>query len=92
MIDKEQILYLERLARIELDETQRALFRKELSRILEYMERLSQVDSTTPVHAAFSQPLGLRTDEEQPSLDRESLLSGSPGATEDCMTVPRAVQ
>lgn len=92
MIDQQQIRYLEKLARIELNEGQRALFREEIGRILEYMERLSQVDETESTGLQDPESFYLREDEERPSLQRDRLLAACPDATEAYITAPRTIQ
>jgi len=95
MIDLKQIQHLERLARIRLTDKQRETFREEISRILEYMERLSAADA----HAMSEEDaldggdteIG-RVDDYRPSLARDALLASSPNATDEYMSVPRAVQ
>jgi len=95
MIDLKQIHHLERLARIRLTDEQRETFREEISRILDYMERLSTMDThVVPDEDALmkaDQEIG-RADEDRPSLTRASLLASSPNATDEYMSVPRAVQ
>lgn len=93
MIDGKQIQYLEKLARIQLSDEQRAVFSEEIGRILDYMDRLAAID-LDPQAAGEAEPLtgGGRADELRGSLDREALLAASPDATSEYMTVPRAVQ
>ena len=92
MIDQQQIQYLEKLARIELDEGQRTLFRDEIGRILQYMERLAQVDETDAAQQPESGNFFLRDDDERSSLGRDCLLAACPEATETCFVAPRTVQ
>ncbi len=102
MIDEAQIQYLERLARIRLSPEQRSEFQAEIGRILTYMERLAAIDDSQSVEAGEPAAADVaasafgsgdcRPDELRPSLAREALLASSPQATEEYMTVPRAVQ
>jgi len=46
MISKEQVEHIAKLARIELTEEEKERFTKELSSILDYFEKLNQVDSS----------------------------------------------
>jgi len=95
MIDLKQIHHLERLARIQLTDSQRETFREEISRILDYMERLSAIDAdAVPDEYALNDgdsEIG-RADDYRPSLARDALLASSPNATDEYMSVPRAVQ
>ena len=95
MIDLKQIHHLERLARIQLTDDQRETFRDEISRILDYMERLSAIDANAvPDDRTWTggDPDIGRADDYRPSLARDALLASSPNATDEYMSVPRAVQ
>jgi aspartyl-tRNA(Asn)/glutamyl-tRNA(Gln) amidotransferase subunit C len=92
MIDEKQILHLEALARIQLTEEQRVIFSQEISRILDYMDRLATINlSIAPTEEMEIATCSGRADELRESLSREMLLAMSPEATSEYMTVPRTV-
>lgn len=70
------------LARLELTPEETTLFTRQLTDILTYVEALQQIDTTgvpPTSHAGASEPVW-RDDVVQPSLDRDRVLSGAPGA------------
>ncbi len=79
-LSREQVLYIARLARLGVTETDVDRFREQVSNILENFEVLQQVDtSNTPPTA---QPNALqnvvRNDEVAPSLPQSQVLANAP--------------
>jgi aspartyl-tRNA(Asn)/glutamyl-tRNA(Gln) amidotransferase subunit C len=71
------------LARLELTPEETALFTKQLTDILTYAEAVQQIDTTgvpPTSHAGAGEPVW-RDDVVQPSLDRDRVLAGAPGAS-----------
>ena len=80
-----------RLARLALDEEEKARLRHELSRILDFAAQIAELDTRdVPPHPEF---LGLvpveREDTPRPSLPRDEALANAPAAAGDLFTVPR---
>ena len=68
------------LAHLDLTRDEKQLFTRQLAQILEYAERLQEVD-TTDVSAAWqpvSEPAPLRPDEPRESLSNEAALDNAP--------------
>lgn len=82
------------LAHLDLTADETALLAKQLGQILEYAERLREVD-TTAVAAAWRPPGGgaaLREDVPRPSLARDDVLAGAPDAADGgFFRVPRVI-
>jgi aspartyl-tRNA(Asn)/glutamyl-tRNA(Gln) amidotransferase subunit C len=75
----EETAAVARLARLQLTEDEVALYREQLSSILDYATRLNNLD-TADISPTFSilPPLGaLREDEPQPGLDIEKVLQNA---------------
>jgi aspartyl-tRNA(Asn)/glutamyl-tRNA(Gln) amidotransferase subunit C len=95
MIDKADILHLEKLARIELSETEREKLAEQLARIVEFCEQLQRVDTdgveptSTVVHGAHHGP---RKDTSYPGLDRDVVLSQAPDAVNGFFRVPKIIE
>ena len=53
-IDKKQINYLSRLAKIELSEKQKAIFSAHISEILDYVEKIKKVKTHQELYAPIS--------------------------------------
>ena len=80
-LSREQVQHIARLARIGLSEEDVDRFSEQLSEILDYFERLRQVDTEGVPPTAHTLVLHnvLREDEESvPPLDRESVLANAP--------------
>jgi aspartyl-tRNA(Asn)/glutamyl-tRNA(Gln) amidotransferase subunit C len=88
----EQVRHIARLARLGIEDTEVDRFAGQLSEILDYFERLRQVDTegvpptahTLPLHNVF------RDDEPAPSMDAEETLANAPQREDDLFKV-RAV-
>ena len=82
------------LAHLDLTADETELFTKQLAQILEYAERLREVD-TTQVSATWHPRAGsgeLRDDVRRPSLAREDALAGAPDAAPDGLfRVPKVI-
>ena len=82
------------LAHLELTDAEVALFTTQLTQILDYAERLKEVD-TSAVSATWHPGAGapdLRPDTERPSLPREDALAGAPErGPEGLFRVPKVI-
>jgi len=76
-IDVEKIAHL---ARLELSEAELSLYQEQLSAILEYAERLNELDLTAvpPTAHAISQQNVMREDKAEPSLPLADVLHNAP--------------
>ena len=90
MIDRDQVLHVARLARLELSDPEIERMSGELSGILEHVDRiaaldLDEVEPTTHVVALSNV---LRADEPEPSLPRERALENAPDPADGAFRVP----
>jgi aspartyl-tRNA(Asn)/glutamyl-tRNA(Gln) amidotransferase subunit C len=90
MIDREQVLHVARLARLELNDDEVETMVGELSKILEHIERINELDlegvpPTTHVREVSN---ALRPDEPRPCLPREVVLAAAPVHTDEGFLVP----
>ena len=90
MIDREQVLHVAKLARLRLDPEEVEQMSGELSKILEHIERLNELDldDVEPTSHVVELENVLRPDEPRPSLPRERALEQAPDATADGFRVP----
>jgi aspartyl-tRNA(Asn)/glutamyl-tRNA(Gln) amidotransferase subunit C len=90
MIDREQVLHVARLARLELGEDEVARMTGELSKILDHIEKISalDLDGVPPTSHVVEVPNALRPDEPRASLPREVALSNAPAVDDDGFSVP----
>ena len=90
MIDREQVLHVARLARLELSEEELARMPEELSGILEHVDRISALDlsEVEPTSHVIALENVWRADEPRPSLPRERALEPAPDPAEGAFRVP----
>ena len=81
MLSKEEVKHIAKLARLGLTEKEIKKFQKELSSILDYMEKLKEVDvsKTEPASHSIKIENVMRDDESQkPKLESKKLLELAP--------------
>ena len=90
MIDREQVLHVARLARLELTEDELERMAGELSGILEHVDRISalDLDDVEPTAHVVALENVLRADEPDPSLPRERALEPAPDPADGAFRVP----
>lgn len=90
MIDREQVLHVARLARLELNEDEVARMTGELSAILDHIEKISalDLDGVPPTSHVVEVPSALRPDEPRPCLPRDVVLAPAPAVEDDGFSVP----
>jgi aspartyl-tRNA(Asn)/glutamyl-tRNA(Gln) amidotransferase subunit C len=93
-ISKEEVLYVANLARLRLSEEETTAFAKDLSKILDYMELLNQVDTrdVEPLDHVIEPDTGFRKDEALEPLSHEDALHNAPDANTDYFRVPRVIE
>ena len=80
-LSREQVQHIARLARVGLSEEDIDRFAEQLSEILDYFERLRQVDTDSVPPTAHTLPLQNVTregDKPAPPLDKEAVLANAP--------------
>ena len=90
MIDREQVLHVARLARLELDAEELERMAGELSGILEHVERIANLDldEVEPTTHVVALENVLRADAPRPSLPREVALEPAPDPADGAFRVP----
>lgn len=88
----EQVRHIARLARVGLTDEEVARFQSQLSEILDYFERLAEVDSENVPPTAHTLDMRnvMREDEPRQSLEKDEVLANAPQREDDCFRV-RAV-
>lgn len=86
----EQVKHVAELAKLALTDQEKELFREQLSSILEYAERLQQLDTESIPPTATVLPLEnvMRDDEVRPSMSLADVLANAPAVEGDCFQVP----
>jgi aspartyl-tRNA(Asn)/glutamyl-tRNA(Gln) amidotransferase subunit C len=90
MIDRDQVLHVARLARLELTEDELERMAGELSTILDHVERMTELDleGVEPTSHVVELENVLRPDEPRPSWPREEVLEPAPDPDEGAFRVP----
>jgi aspartyl-tRNA(Asn)/glutamyl-tRNA(Gln) amidotransferase subunit C len=90
MIDREQVLHVARLARLELGDDEVTKISGELSNILEHIEKIGELDldGVPPTSHAVEVANALRPDEPRRCLPREVALAQAPDVADDGFRVP----
>jgi len=93
-IDRETVEHIGHLARIELSEEEKKMYSRQLSRILDYMEKLSELDTENVEPTSHVVPLSnvFREDRVKPSLPQEVVLENAPDAAQGCFKVPAIIE
>lgn len=84
-----EVEHIAELAKLGLTGEEKATFQEQLSAILEYADRLNQVDTSAIPPTPTVLPLRnvMREDAVKPSLPAEDVLANAPAATEGCFQV-----
>ena len=90
MIDRDQVLHVAKLARLELSDDEVDQMATELSGILEHVDRISELDLAAVEPTSHVVPLEnvFRADEPTPSLEREAALMNAPDPSDGAFRVP----
>jgi aspartyl-tRNA(Asn)/glutamyl-tRNA(Gln) amidotransferase subunit C len=90
MIDRDQVLHVAKLARLKLDDEEVDRMAGELSKILEHVETMNELDleGVEPTSHVVDLTNVLREDVPRPGLEREKALEPAPDAAEGGFRVP----
>ena len=90
MIDREQVLHVARLARLELTDEEVGRMSEELSKILTHVEKIGglDLDGVEPTSHVVEVANALRPDEVRPSLPRDVALVNAPSVQDGGFLVP----
>ena len=90
MLTTEEVTYMAELARLKLSTRETETFREQLSAVLDYVDRISELDlsAVSPTHSVAPLSSVLRADEVCESLPREELLRNAPETEAGCFRVP----
>jgi aspartyl-tRNA(Asn)/glutamyl-tRNA(Gln) amidotransferase subunit C len=90
MIDRDEVLHVARLARLQLAEDEIEPLARELSAVLDHIAKISELDlnGVPPTSHVVEVSGALRADEPRPSLPREVALAQAPAVSADGFSVP----
>jgi len=93
-ISKEEVLYIARLARLEFSEGEVEEFTHQLAKILDYIEKLKELDVTDvePTYHPLKELVSvMREDEPKPGLTQEEALANAPDTARGHFRVPKII-
>ena len=90
-IDSQQVRKVAKLSRLQLSEQEVKEFAGQLSAILEYIEKLNELDTNNVEPLAHCLPISnvFRTDEVKESMGTEKTLANAPQKDGDFFKVPK---
>jgi aspartyl-tRNA(Asn)/glutamyl-tRNA(Gln) amidotransferase subunit C len=90
VIDREQVLHVARLARLRLEDDELERMARELSSVLDHIEKIGELDlsAVEPTSHVVELENVMRADTPRPSWPRERILEGAPETTADGFGVP----
>jgi len=93
-VDLHEVEHVATLARIELAESEREGYAETLSSILEFFDRLKEVDTdgVPPTSHVLDLTNAWRPDRCEPSLDAEETLRNAPDRSERFFRVPKIIE
>lgn len=93
-ITKKDVLHVADLARLALTEKEIDLYTGQLQRILNYVEKLSELDTAgiSPTTTTVPPETAFREDLVTASLERAEALRNAPAAEKGCFKVPKIIE
>jgi aspartyl-tRNA(Asn)/glutamyl-tRNA(Gln) amidotransferase subunit C len=90
MIDRDQVLHVARLARLELSDEEVETMSRELSGILDHVDKIGELDleGVEPTSHVVELENVLRADEPRPSWPRERVLEEAADSADGAFRVP----
>ncbi len=94
-IDKDMVLHVAHLSRLELNDAELKGYSGELASILSYISKLNEVDTKNVVPTSHALPTlknVFRKDILKPSLEKEDVLKNAPEPDGDFFRVPQIIE
>ena len=92
-ITRDEVLYVARLARLDVEEAATDKLAGQIGSILDYVDQLNQVDTAgvAPTSHALALTNAFREDAVRPHIERDLALANAPAQEEGCFLVPKVV-
>ncbi|MEX1000360.1 MAG: Asp-tRNA(Asn)/Glu-tRNA(Gln) amidotransferase subunit GatC [Thermodesulfobacteriota bacterium] len=93
-ISKDDVVKVAELARLEVTEEETAIFTEQLGNILEYIEKLNELDTDNvePTSHVLDISTPLREDKVVKWLSIEEVLQNAPESEDDFFVVPQVIE
>jgi len=92
-VTKKEVEQIAELARLQLDESELEDYTIQLNKILEYVEKLNELDTekVKPLSHPIEGENVFREDIVKPSVDREEALKNAPSKDDEYFKVPKVI-
>lgn len=99
-VTRQEVEYVADLAHLELEEAEKQAMQNDLTAILDYIDQLSQLDTSSiepltqvaQLTSSQTNSSALRPDELRESLQRDVILKQAPLGTEEFFRVPKVIE
>ena len=93
-VSKKDVQYIANLARLQFSEEETENLAGEMSKILDYMETLEEVDTSDvePLEHVIELEYRFRDDKAEEPVSHEDALKNAPDADTDYFRVPRVIE
>jgi aspartyl-tRNA(Asn)/glutamyl-tRNA(Gln) amidotransferase subunit C len=93
MLDKESVVKIAKLAKLELNQEEVEIFSNQLPKILEFIEKLEELETENilPFYELIDKDAPLREDIPEKGLSQEEALANAPEKENGFFVVPRVV-
>jgi aspartyl-tRNA(Asn)/glutamyl-tRNA(Gln) amidotransferase subunit C len=90
MVDRDQVVHVARLARLELTDSELDRMAAELSHVLSHIEKIRELDlkNVPATSHVVDLPTPLRADQPRPCLERDLVLASAPEPVDGGFGVP----
>ena len=94
MLDDKSVEYVAKLARIEISKEQKDSLGKQLSKIIDYIDKLKElnVEGVMPMRDVHSCESILRQDKAKDSCMQKDILKNSPSSWEGYFKIPKVIE
>lgn len=88
-LTREEVEHIAELAKLGLSEEEKETFRQQLSAILNYAQKLQELDTEAipPTAQVMTLQNVMRPDQVRPSFPREDILANAPATQDGCFKV-----
>ena len=92
-VTKNDVKKIAELSRLEFSETELENYTTEMNKILEYVEKLNELDTTNvePLSHPIENSNVFREDKVHTSIEREKALKNAPDSTSEHFKVPKVI-
>jgi aspartyl-tRNA(Asn)/glutamyl-tRNA(Gln) amidotransferase subunit C len=92
-ISKEEVLHIAALSYLKLSETEIARFQRDLSAVLDYINKLNMADTSgaAATDPPYAVPQRLREDAAAPSFPQADMLRNAPASSDGFILVPKVI-